>query len=127
MKSTYGILLLFLSVSCASVRDAARPFSEENVTRILGTLSADSMMGRSALRPEIAMATTFIEEEFSVIGLVPMKGLGGFRQEFTKERVRPQQVDAIVNGGHVLEEDVLVFSDKKEINISGGLRLIECG
>ena len=78
MKTGLAIFILVLTTACASVRDAGRPFSEENVTRIMKTLSSDAMRGRSALMPDIALATDFIEAEFTSIGLQPMKVLKAF-------------------------------------------------
>lgn len=124
MKIKLAVCLLVLATACASVRDVGKPFSEENVTRVLKTLSSDAMMGRSALRPEIALATEFIEDEFARIGLQSMKGLEGFRQEFRKHRVRPVDVEVVINGTSIPKENLLIFSDQENISIAGDLPVI---
>lgn len=78
--------LLFV---CTSIVSFAQPvnkhINEANVARVIKTLAADDMMGRSATRPEhIDKAAAFIESEFKSIGLTPLKGLKGFRQNSKK-------------------------------------------
>lgn len=124
MKTKLALFALLLIAACASVQNAATSFSEENVARIMKALSSDAMRGRSALTPDIALATDFIDSEFTSIGLQPMKGLEGFRQEFKRNRIRPGRVEVTVNSTSIPGDDVLIISDQKEIVISSGMKIV---
>lgn len=69
----------------------AQAISEEEVSRIIHVLAADSMGGRATYSPGIEMASLFIEEEFKKAGLEPLPGLSGYRQPFATvgRRIRP--------------------------------------
>ncbi len=113
MNTKYILLILVLG-ACAFAQTIT--ISEKNVSRIVQTLSSDDMRGRSALAPaDIERATAFIENEFKQIGLSPLPGLQGFRQSFTKERVRPGNIDVTADGKPIPNEEVLVISDNKNI------------
>jgi len=116
------LVLLFISAQLAYAQKVDQLIKEESVARIIKTLSADDMMGRSAAKPQhIEKATVFIESEFKAIGLKPLKGLTGFRQEFEKERISPLKVDVIIDGETITQSNVVLISEKKEGNISGKL------
>ncbi len=88
MKAKFAIPLAILIAGCMSSRDASKTITEDNVTRVIKTLSSDEMRGRYSLDPEnIESATVFIENEFSSIGLQPLEGLNGVRQQFTSDMV----------------------------------------
>ncbi len=98
---------------------------EENVTRIIKTLTADEMMGRSASRPEhIDKAAAFIAGEFKSIGLKPLTGLTGFRQEFKKDMIAPQALEIIINGQKIPAENALLVSEAIELNLTKGAGVI---
>lgn len=83
MKQLSIILLAFSCI--ANAQPVNKHITEANVARIIKTLAADDMMGRSATRPEhIDKAATFIANEFKTMGLTPLQGLKTFRQEFKK-------------------------------------------
>lgn len=69
----------------------AQQISEQEVSRIIHVLAADSMQGRGTYSPGIEMASLFIEEEFKKAGLEPLSGLSSYRQPFATvgRRVRP--------------------------------------
>src|SRR6476620_3463090 len=101
MKKIFVASLLFL-YSTGFAQKINKLIPEKNVARIIRTLSADDMMGRSAKEPaQIEKATAFIESEFKKIGLKPLKGLTSFRQEFQKEQISPSQLEVTVDGEHV--------------------------
>jgi hypothetical protein len=82
MKRNLLIAVLLLINVYGLAQDAHEIITEENVARVMKVLSSDAMMGRSALSPgRIETATAFIENEFVKIGLQPLRGLKGFRQE----------------------------------------------
>lgn len=91
---------------------------QEDVSRTLQTLSADEMMGRPANNPSlIEAATTFIEKEFKKIGLEPMNGLAGFRQQFKRTRIMPETKQILVDGIGIADEDSFIISDKVKVEI----------
>ncbi|HRG80089.1 MAG TPA: hypothetical protein PL167_10785, partial [Cyclobacteriaceae bacterium] len=98
---------------------------EENVTRVIKTLTADEMMGRSASRPEhIDKAAAFIAGEFKSIGLKPLDGLTSFRQEFKKDMIAPQSLEVTINGQKIPAENALLVTEATELNITKGAGVI---
>ncbi|HPW62764.1 MAG TPA: hypothetical protein PLJ13_10735, partial [Cyclobacteriaceae bacterium] len=98
---------------------------EENVTRVIKTLTADEMMGRSASRPEhIDKAAAFIAGEFKSIGLKPLDGLTGFRQEFKKDMIAPQSLEVTINGQKIPAENALLVTEATELNLTRGAGVI---
>lgn len=97
----------------------------DNVSRIIKTLSADDMMGRPADNPQaIEKATAFIENEFKEIGLKPLPGLTGFRQEFSfKERISPDKLNVVINGEAIASEKALLVTEQVQLDISSGLTI----
>ncbi len=82
------------------------------VERIETTLAADDMMGRKVFTPGIEKAADFIAAEFAAIGLQPLQGLTGFRQEFSVVRTKPVAASAVLDG---------VAQDEKTIKAITGL------
>lgn len=121
MKRNLLVFLLLINVY-GLAQNPERIITEANVSRVLKALCSDAMMGRSALEPErIEPATAYLENEFAKIGLQPLKGLNGFRQEFIKERIEPDYVQVIVNGEAMPSGEVVIFSDNPQIDIFDGL------
>ncbi|MBE7175637.1 MAG: M20/M25/M40 family metallo-hydrolase [Mucilaginibacter polytrichastri] len=73
--------LLFITLS-ACAQDVDKLISQNEVARVIKTLSADDMEGRGTFTPGIDKAATFIEGEFKSAGLTPLAGESGFRQRF---------------------------------------------
>ena len=120
------ILLLFL---CAAFSTSAQKINklikEKEIARIIYTLSADDMMGRSAEEPaQIEKATAFIESEFMKIGLKPLNGLTGFRQEFTKEQISPLKLEVTIDGEAIAAENLILVSEKTDIHLEKGLSIV---
>ena len=119
---TSTCLLLLLSTSYAQKEN--KIITEENVVRIIKTLAADDMQGRPADQPVvIEKATQFIEKEFKKIGLKPLKGLAGFRQEFTKERIVAESLDVVINGVQVPSANVILVSEELKVNMTSGFSI----
>ncbi len=113
--------LTLLLIVCATVSYAqpSKLIKEESVTRVIKTLAADDMMGRSATRPEhIDKAAAFIENEFKSIGLTPLKGLKGYRQEFKKDMIVPQTLEVTINGQKIPSENALLVTENTTINLT---------
>lgn len=80
-----------------------------DVERIIKTLSADDMEGRATFSPGIDRAAKFIEGEFAEIGLKPMPGKSGFRQDFHLLKSIPTKTTASINGQAIATEKVLAY------------------
>lgn len=109
----------------ASAQQVDKLITEENVTRIISTLAADDMMGRSAMRPEhIEKATAFIESEFKKIGLKPLTGSNSFRQSFQKQLIAPESLEVIINGAVVDAKNTLLATENIATNFTIGLGIM---
>lgn len=89
---TLGIVALSLIVqSCAAQNKTTAPeISQAEVSRIIKTLSADNMMGRSAMKPkEIGKSADFIASEFKKAGLKFFGGADTYRQSFNIGNIKP--------------------------------------
>src|SRR6478609_2944754 len=120
------IIIVFLLISpLAYAQKVNKLIKEENVTRVISTLAADDMMGRPADNPQyMEKATAFIEAEFKKIGLKPLTGLTGFRQEFREqERISPDKIEVSIDGEAIGKENVLLISEKKEIQLNRNLTI----
>lgn len=110
-----GLFSLFIFTGC-SVQNPDRLVQKTHVEHLIRTLSADDMQGRATFTPGIEKAAAFIEKEFKEIGLDPLPGQTGFRQEFTMTRIRPGVQEVTVNGKPVLESSVLSITDNSSVN-----------
>lgn len=124
MKKT--ILGLLMSACAFAYAQPEQKFiKEESITRVIKTLAADDMMGRSATEPQqIEKATAFIESEFKKIGLKNFAGLTSYRQEFKKDMIVPQTLEVVINGQKIPTENTLFVSEKTEANYTKGLGVI---
>jgi hypothetical protein len=114
-----------LIITPAFSQSVDKLIKEENITRVIKTLTADDMMGRSAKRPEhIDKAAAFISNEFKAIGLKPLKGLTGYRQEFKKDMIVPQTLEVVINGQKIAAENTLLVTEKTDVNYTKGLGVI---
>ncbi len=80
---------------------------EKDVERIISTLSADDMQGRATFTPGIEKAAQFIESEYKKIGLQPMEGNSGYRQNFTMTRITAIKTLVSINGKAVSPDSVM--------------------
>lgn len=113
-KSLSFITIVFLFASCASQRPAA--VADNDVERIIRTLSADDMGGRALYTPGIEKAGAFIENEFRQIGLKPLSGEKGFRQEFGTTRIKPAVSEVTLDGNVIDPAKVMVITDMPGLN-----------
>ena len=124
MKKKLFILCASLFVQSVFGQKVEKYITEKSVTRVIKTLASDDMMGRPSARPEfIDKAAAFIEAEFKKIGLEPLKGLTGYRQEFVKERIRPQTLQVSLDGKIISPDDAVLISEKADVNLSHGLAI----
>ncbi|MFD1256320.1 M20/M25/M40 family metallo-hydrolase [Mucilaginibacter terrae] len=109
MMKKYTIALCLLVVGFNSfAQDVNKLIQQNDVERIIKTLSADDMQGRGTFTPGIDKAATFIEGEFKTAGLKPLAGATGFRQNFTVYRTVPTQMLVSIDGKTIASENVAI-------------------
>lgn len=111
-----GFALLLIS-SC-TVQNPDKIVLQEDVTRIIKTLSADDMGGRATFTPGIDKAASFIEAEFKKIGLQPLDGEKDFRQKFNVSRISPGLVTVEIDGKNIDPENIIAMSEKALLEMS---------
>jgi hypothetical protein len=116
-KLLSSVLAISFLASCA-VKNPGNLVKQNDVERIIRTLSADDMQGRETFTPGIEKAAGFIENEFSKIGLQPLQGKSDFRQTFTTTRVKPLAVEVSIDGQAIPASSALVLTDKASLNLS---------
>jgi hypothetical protein len=118
------IVLLFLS-SCA-VQKPEKLIKEADVARLIKTLSSDEMEGRASFTPGIDKAAKFIENEFNEIGLQPLDVHMGYRQDFSVKRIKVGQINALINGNSINQENIVTVSDLAsiEFNSDSGITVL---
>jgi Zn-dependent M28 family amino/carboxypeptidase len=106
------ILIAITALAAAPVlgfcQDVNKLIKQDDVERIIKTLSADDMEGRGVFTRGIEKAATFIEGEFKAAGLKPFTGNTGFRQSFNMVRTTPVSAKVTLNGADVPAEKVVV-------------------
>jgi len=102
-------LIALIAVACSSyAQDVNKMIKQDDVERIIQTLSADDMQGRATFTPGIEKAAQFIEGEYKQIGLQPMEGNTGYRQNFTMIKSTPTKAEISINGTPVPTENVAI-------------------
>ncbi len=123
-----GLVALTFLASCA-VQTPNKLVKQDDVERIIKTLSADDMQGRATFSPGIEKAAKFIENEFKEIGLQPLAGKDNFRQSFSITRITPDRTEITLNSQSVPASSVIILSDKPTLNIAdtSNLEVIKIG
>jgi Zn-dependent M28 family amino/carboxypeptidase len=104
---------LFLVVTFACAQQEDKLIQEDYVKKIITTLAADDMGGRSATRPEhIGKAADYIASQFKEIGLDYYTGLTGYKQEFAHEFEPTRKMHNVVGvlKGKSKPEEFVIFS-----------------
>lgn len=93
---------------------------EKNVKRIIKTLSADEMKGRSAFNPEeMELATAFIENEFEKIGLQKLTGINSYRQNVQHKKIAPKSIEVNIDGKAIADSNFILISHNEVVTING--------
>jgi len=114
-KVLAGIFLLAASFN-GFAQDVNKLISQTDVARVIGTLAADDMRGRATFTPDIERAAQFIESEYKQIGLQPLPGDDGFRQNFAMTRVTPVKTSASINGTTIATDSVFASTTSAALN-----------
>ncbi len=106
-KFLTALAILTISVGCFA-QNVGKRIRQKDVERIIKTLSADDMQGRGTFTPGIEKAAKFIEGEYKRIGLKPMSGDSGYRQNFSMIKTVPVKAEVTINGTAIAAENVAV-------------------
>jgi hypothetical protein len=109
MLKKYTIALALVASGLGSfAQDVNKLIQQNDVERLIKTLSADDMQGRGTFTPGIDKAATFIEGEFKKIGLHPLKGNTGYRQSFTVYRTTPTLMQVSIEGQPIAANNISI-------------------
>lgn len=98
MMKKYILAGAMLAAGLASqAQNVNKLIDQKDVERIIATLSDDNMQGRAIFTPGIDKAAKFIEGEFTKIGLQPLAGESGFRQNIPMKRTIPGKTTVNIN------------------------------
>jgi hypothetical protein len=106
MKKSLITIALLAASTYGFAQDVNKLISQDDVTRIIKTLSADDMQGRATFTPGIEKAATFIENEYTKAGLKPLTGNTGYRQNFTMIRSTPVKTTVSINGSNINDDNI---------------------
>ena len=126
MKKINLFVVGLLITGTLSAQNVKKLIQEASVARLIRTLSADSLGGRSSLLPGgIDKAAAFIESEFIKIGLKPLPGTTSFRQEFPKERIRRTDTAITIDGESIPAENLIVVSNQERVDWNSNVPIRE--
>ncbi|MFI5139160.1 MAG: M20/M25/M40 family metallo-hydrolase, partial [Sphingobacteriales bacterium] len=118
MKKITATLFLSILSFCTFAQDVNKLIQQNDVERIIKTLSADDMQGRATFTPGIEKAARFIESEYKQIGLLPLAGDDGFRQNFTMTRVTALKTFVNINSKMISPDSVFTSTSATSFNWS---------
>lgn len=112
-----NVIGLGLVLGCSQMVLAQKPeIKAADVSRVIKTLSADDMRGRSALSlKDIGKAADFIASEFKQAGLKYFKSANSYRQNFELTQSKFAGGKLQINGQEVNPENYVLSSIEKEI------------
>ncbi|MFI5162034.1 MAG: M20/M25/M40 family metallo-hydrolase [Sphingobacteriales bacterium] len=108
MKKTLSLFAFTAIAFYSYAQDVDKLIKPEDVTRIISTLAADDMQGRATFTPGIEKAAQFIEGEYKQIGLLPMQGNTGYRQNFSMIKTSPVKAGVTINGTAIAAENISI-------------------
>jgi len=116
MKKSIIAAALMAITSYSFGQDVNKMIKQDEVEKVIKTLSADDMQGRATFTPGIEKAAKYIESQYKEAGLVPLKGNKDFRQNFTMMRSTALTAMASINGKVVSPDSILVMSGGASFN-----------
>jgi uncharacterized lipoprotein YajG len=118
MKKIIGSVILLVIAINGFAQNVDKLIKQEDVERIIKTLSADEMRGRATFTADIERAAQFIESEYKKAGLVPLTGNKDYRQNFTMSRVIPGNAMVMINGTAISPDSIYVNTTAASLNWS---------
>lgn len=118
MKKSIIAAALMAITSYGFGQDVNKMIKQDDVEKVIKTLSADDMQGRATFTPGIEKAAKYIESQYKEAGLVPLKGNKDFRQNFSMMRNSPLKSLASINGKVISADSVLAISNVASFNWS---------
>lgn len=115
MRKIFSLTFLAAIAVGAYAQDVNKLIKQEDVTRVINTLASDDMRGRETFTPDIERAAQFIESEYKKIGLQPMKGDDGYRQNFTLTRIIPGKTSVSLNGRILSADSAFVITSASSL------------
>ncbi len=116
MKDIAAVLFLSFLSFYSFGQDVNKLIRQDDVERVIKTLSADDMQGRATFTPGIEKAARFIESEYKQIGLLPLAGDDGFRQNFTMTRFTAVKTLVNINGKVISPDSVFANTSATSLN-----------
>jgi Peptidase family M28 len=111
------IVAALLGVSVYSfAQDVNKLIQQGDVERVIKKLADDDMQGRPTFSSGIEKAAQFIESEYKQIGLLPMAGNAGYRQNFTMTRTTPIKTLVNINGKFIPADSVFASTSATSLN-----------
>ncbi len=101
-----------------AMKQVDKLIKQDDVDRIIKTLSADDMQGRATFTPGIEKAAQFIEGEFKEAGLIPLNGNKDFRQNFAMATVTPGTASVAINGKAISPDSMKITTSAASVNWS---------
>lgn len=130
MRKLLASLMLAGTAYASLSQPTAQLINPSEVSRILGTLSADDMQGRYALRGEgIHKAAAFIADEFKKAGLQPLAPNTGYEQPFTMYSATVQNSRTVLDGQPVAPEHLFCQTNQSALKIgpTDGYEVVSIG
>ena len=118
MKKTIIITALLAISTYGFAQEVDKLIQQADVERVINTLAADDMQGRGTFTPGIEKAARFIEGEYKKIGLLPMEGSTGYRQNFTMTRIKAVQTLVNINGKPIARDSIFTSTSSPALNWS---------
>ena len=110
------ILIAITSLSSAQINP--HYIKEQEVQRIVATLSADSMLGRQAFTAGSEKGMQFIRNEFERAGLQPLDGNKDYIQTFSVVSPKLISVFASFNGHEIDSNNIIAFTCLPDLTIT---------
>lgn len=109
----FSIFFVSIAIMSSCKQQASdQKISQEEVSRILKTLSSDDMMGRRAFTEGADLAADFLANEFNKIGIGKLTGEDSYLQEFAVHELTPISRSLSINGKSISEEKFFTGCDK---------------
>lgn len=110
MKKQVITALLLTVAATVFAQDADKLIKQKDVKKIIKTLSADNMEGRGTFTPGIEKAARYIEGQYRKIGLQPLPGDNGFRQNFSMNNNIAEKIQVNINGAEITADHVFAIA-----------------